>query len=260
MGVVKWLGRSNYWDDPEDSGGDPRFVMPLTEQAVFDVANWPGGARRLSLQAAVNCTSRLAMRVALAATGLNPAWRPVECFDSSVVKAPASVANLGVRFLPPNEYTEALRSAAPDLARFGIVEELVDGPQYEVDGFVLGRCVSHFHPLLQHWNEGSDEILRYERKVPPGQDWRPAVLTTLRAVGLCDSPFCLEMRLDHRTGSWRVIEIHARLGADPGLGELMWDRSPLRVIEQACAAQPPSRGDARGWQIRACPFGGEGFR
>ena len=224
-GRVQWIGDSDYWVAPE-CRGEPEFIMPLSEDSVLQVARMQTTARKLSLQAAINCTSRLALRVALAPTGLNPSWHPLEWPGPAVVKAPASCANLGVRFLA---------QVAPDLARFGVIEERVEGPQYELDGFVVGGRIEYFSPLLQHWNEAGDRILRYQRQEPPDRDWLAAALAAVKAVGIDDAPFCLEMRHDRRRGGWKLIEIHARLGEDPGLAALMSDEDPLRVIERACA-------------------------
>jgi hypothetical protein len=231
---VQWIGESDYWVAPECLG-EPEFIMPLSEDAVLEVASMQTTARKLSLQAAINCTSRLALRVALASTGLNPCWHPLEWPGPSVVKAPASCASLGVRFLPSNWYIAALAQVAPDLARFGVMEERIEGPQYELDGFVIGGRIEYFSPLLQHWNEAGDKILGYQRQEPPTRDWVGAALAAVKAVGIDDAPFCLEMRYDRRCGGWKLIEIHARLGEDPGLPALMSDEDPLRMIERACA-------------------------
>ncbi|HEV3078386.1 MAG TPA: PAS domain-containing protein [Gemmataceae bacterium] len=231
---VQWIGESDYWVAPE-CRGEPEFIMPLSEDSVLEVATMQTTARKLSLQAAINCTSRLALRVALAATGLNPCWHPLEWPGPAVVKAPASCASLGVRFLPTNWYIATLAKVAPDLARFGVIEERIDGPQYELDGFVVGGRIEYFSPLLQHWNEAGDKILGYQRQEPSAQDWLGAALTAVKAVGIDDAPFCLEMRYDRRCGGWKLIEIHARLGEDPGLPALMSDEDPLRAIERACA-------------------------
>jgi len=235
MGVIKWVGESDHWVVP-DCEGNPKFLMPLTERSVLEVATTCTSARELPLKAALNCTSRLALRVALAATNLNPKWHPFEWGGPSVIKAPASSANLGVAFLPPTEYIDYLQAAAPDLARFGVVEERVEGPQYELDGFVVRGEVSPFCPLLQHWNEDGDKILGYERKEPPGREWFDACLAAIHAVGITDAPFCIELRYDMRRGVWKIIEINARLGEDPGLASLMCDEYPLDVIAEACAA------------------------
>jgi hypothetical protein len=240
---VRWVGESDYWVAPE-CPGEPEFLMPISEDSVLEVARMQTTARKLSLQAAINCTSRLAMRVALASTGLNPVWHPFEWPGSAAVKAPASCANLGVRFLPANWYIATLAQVAPDLARFGVVEERIEGPQYELDGFVVAGRVECFSPLLQHWNEAGDRIVRYQRQEPPDRDWRDAALAAIKAVGIDDAPFCLEMRQDRRGGGWKLIEIHARLGEDPGLAALMSDEDPLRVIERACARARATNGCA----------------
>src|SRR5262249_9453933 len=158
--IVQWFGVSDHWQ-VEECNECPQFAMPLTERYVLDVATRTDNVRRLTLQAALNCTSRLALRVALGGTSLNPHWKPLEWNGLTVVKAPASAANLGVRFLPPNEYIQYLQAVAPDLARFGVVEEYIDGPQYELDGYVIGGKVGWFQPLLQEWNESQDAILGY---------------------------------------------------------------------------------------------------
>jgi hypothetical protein len=100
---VQWIGESDYWVAPECLG-EPEFIMPLSEDTVLEVASMQTTARKLSLQAAINCTSRLALRVALASTGLNPCWHPLEWPGPSVVKAPASCASLGVRWWTANGY------------------------------------------------------------------------------------------------------------------------------------------------------------
>jgi hypothetical protein len=92
-----------------------------------------------------------------------------------------------------------------------------------------------FPSLLQHWNEAGDKILRYQRQEPPDRDWLSAARAAIKAVGIDDAPFCLEMRYDHRRGDWKLIEIHARLGEDHGLAALMSDEDPLVLIERACA-------------------------
>jgi len=233
VGRIQWVGESERWIVPA-CAPSPQYIMPLTEDTVLDVATMRSTARKLSLQAALNCTSRLALRVALSRTGLNPEWHPLEWPGASVVKAPASCASLGVRFLPGNGYIRALERVAPDRARFGVIEKRVDGPQYELDGFVLRGRIRHFYPLLQHWNEAGDKILAYERKEPPGGEWLTAARAAVEAVGINDAPFCVEMRYDLGRRDWKLIEVHARLGEDAGLAALMWDEDPLRAIERAC--------------------------
>jgi len=190
------------------------------------------GSRRI---AAVNCSSRLALRVALATTGLNPEWWPFRFGGGAkprVVKAPSSALGSGVRqFRERIEEVALLEAFAPELAQFGVVEELVHGAQYEADGFVLGGRVTFFHPLVQSWR--GERIVAYRRCEPP-HGFRDAVARALRAVGLDDAPFCAELR--HRRGRWVVIELHARLGEDAGLPRKMWPTSPLAAIEKAAEA------------------------
>jgi hypothetical protein len=225
--TVRWVGHSDVWRPHRN--GSAVYAMALVEEAVLETALLPG--RHLSRRASIACTSRLALRVALAGTGLNPAWRPLE-WQPGVYKAPASCANSGVRFVP-TEDVDRLRQHAPELADFGVVEEFVPGGAWELDGFVLDGRLEFFHPLRQTWDEANEHILRYERGEPADGELYRAVDLAVRAVGLDDAPFCAELR-DTAAG-WKLIEIHARLGEDPGLDAIMWDTSPLERIEQACA-------------------------
>lgn len=238
--VVKWVGRSEHWRPPPEPR-QPWYAMPLTEDDVLPVAFGPDVACKLPRHAAVNCTSRLALRVALAHTGLNPGWEPVPWGTGDrVVKAPASALSSGVRRIRENGETRLLRKYAPELADHGVIEEAVHGPQYEQDGFVLDGFVRYFHPLLQHWDAAGERIVRYERLNP--NDWagefqyglRAAVAVAVRAAGLDNCPFCCELRWQHHRG-WKVIELNARLGEDAGLAALMWDADPLAEIEKEAA-------------------------
>jgi hypothetical protein len=66
------------------------------------------------------------------------------------------------------------------------------------------------------------------------------VETCLRATGLDEAPFCAERQ--RHGGGWILIELHARLGEDPGLEQAMWDArarprphrggSPPRAVTQ----------------------------
>jgi hypothetical protein len=232
---VAWIGASRVWHPPPRDDKPPEFAMALVEDTVLQVGARRDGTRHLSLAAAINCSSRLALRVALATTGLNPDWWPYRFGGSRkrrVVKAPASALGSGVReFGHPIEEVQELELYAPELAQFGVVEEYADGEQYELDGFVLGGRPTFFHPLRECWVAG--RIASYRRADPPS-GLREAVATAVRAIGLDDSPFCAELR--HSAGRWVLIEVHARLGEDEGLVEQMWDSCPLRAIEAAAAA------------------------
>jgi hypothetical protein len=211
--------------------------MALVEDAVLPVGALGDETRHVPLRAALNCSSRLALRVSLATTGLNPEWWPYRFGGAAkprVVKAPSSALGSGVRhFGDPIEEVAILERHAPELAQFGVVEELVPGEQYEADGFVLGGCATFFHPLHQSWRDG--RILAYRRCQPP-PGLREAVETCLRATGLDDAPFCAELK--HHDGRWTLIELHARLGEDPRLDETMSDTPVLEVIETAALRAP----------------------
>ncbi|PYQ16242.1 MAG: hypothetical protein DMF80_05750 [Acidobacteria bacterium] len=214
--------------------------MPLVEDAVLPVGALDDGTRHVSLRAALNCSSRLALRVALAATGLNPEWWPYRFGGAAtprVVKAPSSALGSGVRhFRDPIDEVAILERFAPELAQFGVVEQFVEGEQYEADGFVLDGRPTFFHSLRQTWRD--DRIVAYDRCHPPAR-FHEAVAAALQATGLDEAPFCAELK--HAFRRWIVIELHARLGEDAGLEEAMWDRSALEVIEAAAARVLPPR-------------------
>jgi hypothetical protein len=230
------MGTSEHWR-PRPDPGRARFTMALVEDAVLPVGALGDETRHVPLRAALNCSSRLALRVALSTTGLNPEWWPYRFGGSStrrVVKAPSSALGSGVRhFGDLIEEVAILERHAPELAQFGVVEQLVDGEQYEADGFVLGGQATFFHPLHQSWCHG--RIRAYERCHPP-EGFHEAVEAALRATGVDDAPFCAEMK--HHDGRWFLIDLHARLGEDPGLDEVMWDRPVLDVIEEAALSAP----------------------
>src|SRR5436309_10697333 len=99
MNIVQWVGESDHWTVPQ-CPECPRFVMPLTERCVLSVATMDNPSRKLSLQAALNCTSRLALRVALAGTTLNPQWQPLQGPGQSWSRPPLRSGTLVVGFLP----------------------------------------------------------------------------------------------------------------------------------------------------------------
>lgn len=228
MNPILWLGESDHWQPAPAQ--QPRYLMPLIEEEVLNVALSTSPLRKLSLSAAINCTSRLAQRTALESTGLNPAWRPFD-WSPGVIKAPASILNQGVRYLPSNDHVARLKAVAPALAAIGIVEDFIPGEEWEQDGWIVNGKLGFFYPLRQWWNEARTRILCYERACPP-DGLQEAIAKAVQAVGLDNTPYCVELR--YREGRWFVVEIHARLGEDEGLAEKMCDRDALEVIAEAC--------------------------
>jgi hypothetical protein len=94
-----------------------------------------------------------------------------------------------------------------------VVEDYVDGEQYEFDGYVGpdGQPV-FFDPLYQEWNKDDTQILLYTGHLPPPDGWEYTMGTVLQAIGINAGPFCIEAR--YARGAWRVIEVHARLGEE----------------------------------------------
>lgn len=261
--AVYWAGQSPYWRKPRRRLPVDGHAFALVEAAVLDVAFDPryNHLRRLSKQAALNCSSRCYQRSALDPS-LNPAWEAFH-WRPGVLKAPTSRANAGVVFCRNDRYLERLRAVWPGYegTMSGIWEEFIEGEAWEVDGYAAGTTVASeptvypglvhtFHPLRQHWNRANDRILRYERAEPPlgiGQ----AVRLAVRSVGLMYSPFCVELRYTPRK-EWKVIEIHARLGEDRGLARKMWPRDPLRYIEEL-AGDAHAEGTRPEWLPKAQP-------
>lgn len=227
---VLWIGETPYWPRKPESKF-PVAVMPLTEDEVLNVALANGEMsplRHLSIHAAINCTSRLAQRVALSSTGLNPRWFPVQ-WCNGVMKAPASASSHGVWVIEENRFVDKLRAVAPDLANIGVLEERIWGERYEQDGFIVNGQVYFFYSLLQHWNQANDFIENYERVSPPGL--QEIACMAVHAVGLNDCAFCVEVV--KTKDRWFVIEVNARLGYDNGLAELLCDDYPLDRINKA---------------------------
>lgn len=114
--MIHWVGESIYYK-PRPDVAPARFAMPLGEDHVLTTAFSADyrGLRRLSRSAAVNCTSRLAQRVALAHTGLSPRWSAVRVEPDQAVLKVASSANSGVRYLERTDEQKLLASVAPEL-------------------------------------------------------------------------------------------------------------------------------------------------
>lgn len=243
--TVLWTGSSPNWGE-RASKPNPTFVMPLIEEEVLSTAfllvnddlSSKRTLRGLSVQAAINCTSRLAMRVALSVTRANPDWKPIEMPINRraplVVKAPASTMSDGVRVFSSTESTYNLSRHAWDLASIGVMEEYIPGEQWEIDGCAIGGRIMFFHALLQIWNKEGTKIIDYRRNTNPSPDMLSTARKAIRALGLNDCPFCLELRSIN--GQWIIIEAHARLGEDPGLPAKMWDEDPREQIERWCEA------------------------
>lgn len=234
---ILWVGEADHWSSPR-APERPAFAMPLCEESVLETAfnHSFSGLRRLSKNAALACVSRYCQRRALerGAPDLNPGWAPITKWPKgrAVVKAPASCLASGVRILDEDFYVRELLLYAPKAA-IGVVEEFVEGPQWELDGFVIGGEFRAFRHLLQHWSDG--RIVHYEPSFAEGLE--NAVKRAIRAVGLDECPFCAEMRLSAE--GWKVVELHARLGEDKDLAAAMWPTCPLNVIESFAGGKIP---------------------
>jgi len=224
--MIYWIGNSENWDKPihPTSGSvmDESYAFPLVEEAVLETAFSPVYVRckHLSPMAAINCTSRRALRTMLP-DELNPQWEtiPFLFLDGLVVKAPASCQNQGIGFALPNEYSRRLAQYDPSWADRGIVEQYIPGPQYEADGVVIEGKVHLLAWTLQEGENG--KIVRYNPmrdKDGPMLPEAPTeiIKTVVKALGLDNCPFCFEMKYTIDTGKtqWKIIDAHARLGED----------------------------------------------
>jgi len=240
---IQWVGQSKIWNAPKPDYA--RYALPLVEEQVLSVAFDPEFAhlKRLTKTCAINCTSRLAQRVALSTTGLNPKWQPYN-WSPGVIKAPASCQNNGVYFSDLTEHVWLLSEYAPELANIGVVEEKMIGIPYELDGAYIEGNLLFFAPIRQQWNQDFTKIVAYERAdAPPGLFETAA--TAIKAVGLDNSCFCIEFR--HFEEKWKVVEVHARLGEDVRLTEKLSDSNPLKAIENLCTLPAASAAIERDW-------------
>ena len=216
--MIYWIGNSENWDKPVHPNGNmvDSCVFPLVEETVLEVAFSPlySGYKRLSRGAAINCTSRFALRCALPKE-LNPTFAHWHGFtDGLVVKAPASCQNQGIGFALPNEYSRRLSDYTPFIdtkAGTGVVEQYIPGPQYEADGIVIEGKVYILAWVQQRGNNG--EISSYnwlEAALAPVEE----IETAVKALGLDNCPFCFEMKRPNALMGWKIIDAHARLGED----------------------------------------------
>lgn len=211
--MIYWIGNSENWDKPiHPPDSDWAFyAFPLVEESVLEVAFSPpySAYKRLSREAAINCTSRFALRSILP-RALNPYWQKMPNFgDGIVVKAPASCQNQGIGFALPNEYSRRLLQWDRIAGNIGVVEQYIPGPQYEADGIVIEGKV---HLLAWVRQEGENgKIVHY---VPMLKEDSPAevIEAVVKALSLDNCPFCFEMKPEK--GQWKIIDAHARLGED----------------------------------------------
>jgi hypothetical protein len=219
--MIYWIGNSENWDkpihpiSPAPSGDGFPYAFPLVEEAVLEVAfsRLYGAYKRLSREAAINCTSRFALRTALTRE-LNPYWQKMPNFgDGIVVKAPASCQNEGIGFALHNQYSRRLAQYDRIVGNIGVVEQYIPGPQYEADGVVIGGKVHLLAWVLQEGENG--KITRYIHWLRFPEAPAEVIEATVKALGLDNCPFCFEMKREtDEQGRWKIIDAHARLGED----------------------------------------------
>ncbi len=214
----------------------PERILALCEEAVLpvacavEIAKIPG----LSREAAIRCTCRQELRLALEGTGLNPryhtgpsvpAW--LEKVEKVVVKAPASALSLGVEVVTDPLNLEAasvrvMRKAyihVDRLRQMGVawdapmLEEYIPGEQYCVSGVSRDGICRTFVPLRQVWDDRQRVILHYETASPAIRNSLQKVAQLIiSALGLSWCGWNFEIR--GNPGAWKLIDAHARLGED----------------------------------------------
>jgi hypothetical protein len=236
MNRIEWVGQPDrkHWPVVPQTGSP--FRLSLCDDQVLALARSPTGCH-LDWRAALACINRLAQRVALAGSGLNPEWAPAPMPCQRVVaKHATSTLSGGVGQLhPDSDLAYSLIKHAGELADWGVIEQEIGGAQYEQDGCILDGEIGWFWPIQQHWDRLGHRIERYER-LPweLGQPLRRAAERALRAVGLNQSCFSVEIRFhDSDPDQARVIDLHARLGEDgESFRQAISDRYPLEVVEE----------------------------
>ena len=227
VALIYWAGEAGVWERPDRQDlANATYVFSASEDAVWTTATMGryDAKRRLSRTAALRCTQRLLQRAALEGTGLNPQWCPTY-LPHQVVKAHQSCENSRVRFFPTTDADGDLFQAMPHLFGWGVSEAFVHGEAIEVDGIIRDGTVQFLPVVRQHWNATWDHVEGYELVRPLG--YRTAVSRALRAIGLNQSAFCVELR--RRGSEWVVIEVHARFGEDDRLAAC-WGGHPMEVL------------------------------
>lgn len=224
------------------------FVVPMTEEAILASAyineqlDFPG----LSLTSAMNCVCRERQRatIDLVDPELNPKWMRADSLQTMdwspcIVKAGSSTLSYGVKKACPDTLVLAIQevrqSAYYELARTArvlgvkpitIIEEYIEGEQYEISGIVgaNGEILHWFNALHQSWDSG--RILKYQPALWPDTiKLRKLVEPVVRAFDFVNCCFNIEVRGN------KIIEIQPRLGEEGGEYEsLISSKSSTQVV------------------------------
>lgn len=222
-----------------------KTIVPLVEKVVL-ACGLAVSKLRLSqgfrlcgntLETAIICTDRLSQRKALEKTRLNPNFllssdRNIKENLSNikfpiVLKKPASARSEGVRIIYDGQELSrfnlnnwATTRQMYRLRQVGfkpdynfLIEEFVEGENWEVDGISRGKVTHVFQPLKQTWSKAGEKIIKYEAAVPP-PGLIDSAIKAVEASGIKWSGWCVELKGD--VNNWKVIEVNARLGEDGG--------------------------------------------
>lgn len=225
-------------------------LVPLCEELVVP-ANVEA-TRTGALAPGLATTDRRLLRRKLRPE-LSPAWA-VDRLPGSpgpwYVKAPASTLSEGVskmfrgrqlrdqsqKVWRRNSLLNSLLERGWDPGYQAMVEEFVDGPQWEVSGVASGGQGAIFGaPIRQRWRGRS--IIRYEADPNAPARLCKAALQAVEDLGLDRCAFCIEMRV-REDGQPVVIDAHCRPGEEQphldsqkGYTDALGPDFPRKVIE-----------------------------
>ena len=235
---IGWVGSTDCFEQPLIQPASPGVWCAMTEEAVWRTVqhNAETAQRGILSHQALMCTSRLALRVALATTDLNPKWHPLYLPPGWIKRT--SVENNGVANVVERSVVDRhLELQCPEMANMGVWEQDVGGDAIEVDGFVKegNHDFVVFHQLEQIWN--GDKIIQYipEEYYPAGRigldDFVRKVIDRLQ---LSWTPFCFEFRRQRNPTRYYLIDAHCRFPEDKKLRDIMPD--PIGKVEKCIAS------------------------
>jgi hypothetical protein len=197
--AIFWEGYSNLYDKGELS--NPLiYHFPISGDAVLKTAFSTFPLFRISRQAAITSMSKLALRVRLSSTYLNPEWEPVKT----------------------SEDFDKIAVYAPDLGQYGVKEEQLSSEVYIVNGVIIKSKLRMFSLVVE--NNG-----RYEQIMFPS-GIALAIKDAVEAIDINNCPFCLHFQTIKN--EFKLINYYAHLTENIEVCKLMSTSPPLEIIEK----------------------------
>lgn len=214
---------------------DAKLVLPLTEEAVLAcaIANTKTLKRGVHQGSGLVCVDRFRQMEVLGdlgpesvATILGQPFR-FPCF----VKSRASTRSLGVMECPDNQSFRkiagrVIRASCIELGRLEksnlakgnlnkvILQEKLNPPFYEVNGYCTSQIAGIFNVLKQEWSDRRVDRYSLVSEIV-SQNATLLAKEAVTRVGLNWCGWNVELGT-HSDGGLKVLEIHARLGEDWG--------------------------------------------